>query len=76
MRIGLLIIASIFAIALLTGEPDKATAQSCHGASCAAVSGCAGASSVGCAGEARRPVRGLAKRVLGIRPLKRLRGCI
>lgn len=72
MRIGLTLIASIFAIALWTGEPQQASAQSCAGTSCAATASCAG-SSVG------RPVRGLLRRAAAIRPVRRLfgnrRGC-
>ena len=71
MRLGLFLIAGIFALALLTNEPQQATAQSCAGVS----AGCQG-SSVGCAGEARRPVRGVLRRLSAVRPVRRLmRGC-
>lgn len=70
MRLGLFLIACLFGIVLYFGEPDKATArQSCSGASCSGAAGCAG--------EARGPVRGVVRRALGIRPVRRLfgRGC-
>lgn len=76
MRLGLCIIAAIFAIALLTGDP-KASAQSgCAGnAPTCAASSCAGSAS--CTGAARQPVRGVLKRMTAIRPVHRLlsRGC-
>jgi hypothetical protein len=71
MRLGLFLIACLFALALITGDTKATAKQGCAGNSCAATASCSG-SSVGCAGEARsRPVRSL---LLGRRSLRRLFG--
>ena len=74
MRLGLFIIAAIFATALYFGEPSKASTRQ---ASCSGAALCSGVSA-SCAGASRQPVRGVAKRLLlGVRPVRRLlsRGC-
>lgn len=71
MRLGLILIATVFALVLLTGETP---AKSRHGnAGCHGAASCAG-ESAGCAGAARGPLRGVLKRAAGIRPVRRLLG--
>lgn len=76
MRLGILLILSIFALALVFGEPTKASArQGCHGSGCSGTASCAGTASVGCSGSGA--VSGPVQRVLGWRPFQRIRarGC-